>query len=307
MLGLLIVLLLVGGGVIAFLFVQGKLPGIPGITSSSSAEDQSEQSKLSSSRLRHGSVVPSAYTGYMKDLVDLLERTGWWSVENSTAYLSRAGYRGTNTVLVLLLCRLVSPFAFLIFSSMWMLFIFPVESSLKMTLIIVGATGFGAYFPDLVIINMINKRQSSIRSSWPDALDLLLIGVEAGMSLEASLQRVVQDVREGPLAEELSIMLAELSFLQERRKAYDNLAARTGLPAIRNVCLALAQAERYGTPIGQALRVLSKESRAERMALAEQKAAALPPKLTVPMIVFFLPVLFMIILGPALIVLILDL
>ena len=101
------------------------------------------------------------------------------------------------------------------------------------------------------------------------------------------------------LAEELALTMAELSYLQERRQAYDNLARRTDLDGVKSVCMALQQAERYGTPIGQTLRVMAQENRDMRMAEAEKKAAALPPKLTVPMIVFFLPVLFVVILGPA--------
>ena len=102
-----------------------------------------------------------------------------------------------------------------------------------------------------------------------------------------------------PLAEELTLTTAELSYLQDRRSAYENLAKRTDLEGVKSVCVALQQAERYGTPLGQTLRVLSQENRDMRMSEAEKKAAALPPKLTVPMILFFLPVLFVVILGPA--------
>jgi tight adherence protein C len=129
----------------------------------------------------------------------------------------------------------------------------------------------------------------------------MLICVEAGMSIETAFKRVSDEIgsQSIPLAEELTLTTAELSYLQERKQAYDNLAKRTDLEGVKSVCLALSQAERYGTPLAQTLRVLSQENRDMRMAEAEKKAAALPPKLTVPMILFFLPVLFVVILGPA--------
>jgi tight adherence protein C len=141
----------------------------------------------------------------------------------------------------------------------------------------------------------------SIQRAFPDALDLLLICVESGMSVEAAFRRVSEEIgsQSIALAEELTLTTAELSYLQDRRMAYENLAKRTNLDGVKSVCMALQQAERYGTPMAQALRVMSQENRDMRMSEAEKKAAALPPKLTVPMIVFFLPVLFVVILGPA--------
>ena len=132
-------------------------------------------------------------------------------------------------------------------------------------------------------------------------MDLLLICVESGMSIEQAFRKVSQEIgiQSIPLAEELTLATAELSFLPERRKAYENLAKRTGVDSINQVVTVLIQAEKYGTPLGHALRVLGQESREHRLLLAEQKAAALPPKLTVPMIVFFLPILFAVILTPA--------
>src|SRR5690606_17546129 len=151
--------------------------------------------------------------------------------------------------------------------------------------------------------NRIQNRQLSIMRAWPDALDLMLICVESGMSIEAAFKKVAEEIgiQSIPLAEELTLTNAELSFLGERRKAYENLADRTGVEGVTNVVLALSQAERYGTPIGHALRVMADEVREQRMQAAEKKAAALPPKLTVPMILFFLPVLFAVIMGPAII------
>jgi tight adherence protein C len=153
----------------------------------------------------------------------------------------------------------------------------------------------------LFVKNQIARRQLSIKRAFPDALDLLLICIESGMSVEAGLKKVASEVgtQSIPLAEQLTLTMAELSYLQDRRQAYENLANRTNLDGVKSVSMALQQAERYGTSMAQALRVMAKELRDMRMGEAEKKAAALPPKLTVPMILFFLPVLFIVILGPA--------
>lgn len=159
----------------------------------------------------------------------------------------------------------------------------------------------GFYAPILYVNNRAQKRKQSISRAWPDALDLMLICVESGMSVEAAFRKVSEEIgaQSIDLAEELVLTNAELSFLQERKQAFDNFASRTGVEAVKSVTQALMQAERYGTPVAHALRVLAAESRDMRMNAAEKKAAALPPKLTVPMILFFLPVLFAVILGPA--------
>jgi tight adherence protein C len=149
--------------------------------------------------------------------------------------------------------------------------------------------------------NRIAKRQLSIKRAFPDTLDLLLICVESGMSIEAAFRKVSEEIgsQSVALAEELTLTTAELSYLPDRRAAYENLAKRTDLDGVKSVCMALQQAERYGTALGTALRVMAQENRDMRMSEAEKKAAGLPPKLTVPMILFFLPVLFIVILGPA--------
>ncbi|RUX97114.1 type II secretion system F family protein, partial [Mesorhizobium sp. M7A.F.Ca.CA.004.04.1.1] len=159
----------------------------------------------------------------------------------------------------------------------------------------------GFYAPVIYVNNRATKRKQSIQMAWPDGLDLMLICVESGMSVEAALRKVADEIgaQSVALAEEFILTNAELSYLPERKQAYENLASRTGLDSLKPVSQALVQAERYGTPVAHALRVLAAESRDMRMNAAEKKAAALPPKLTVPMILFFLPVLFAIILGPA--------
>jgi len=164
-----------------------------------------------------------------------------------------------------------------------------------------GAFAVGYYLPTILLRNLIERRQLSITRAFPDALDLLLICVESGMSVEAGFSRVAAEVgtQSPELAEEMALTTAELSFLPDRSQAYENLAIRTDLPGVKAVTTSLIQAERYGTPVGTALRVMAEENRSMRMQAAEKKAAALPAQLTVPMIVFFLPVLFMVILGPA--------
>ncbi len=167
--------------------------------------------------------------------------------------------------------------------------------------IAICAAYLGFYAPILYVSNAVSKRKVSITRAWPDALDLMLICVESGMSAEAAFRKVSEEVgaQSIALAEELTLATAELSYLPDRRQAYENLATRTGLEGVRSVTTSLIQAERYGTPLGNALRVLAQENRNERMNAAEKKAAALPPKLTVPMILFFLPVLLAVIVGPA--------
>jgi tight adherence protein C len=157
--------------------------------------------------------------------------------------------------------------------------------------------------PLLLLKNKITRRQLSIKRAFPDTLDLLLICVESGMSIEAAFRKVSNEVgtQSVALAEELTLTTAELSYLPDRRQAYENLAKRTDLDGVKSVCMALQQSERYGTPLATMLRVMAQENRDMRMSEAEKKAAGLPPKLTVPMILFFLPVLFVVILGPAVI------
>jgi tight adherence protein C len=164
----------------------------------------------------------------------------------------------------------------------------------------IGAAYLGLQAPMLFLKNAISKRQLQIKRAFPDALDLLLICIESGMSIEAAFRKVSTEIvtQSVALSEEFTLTTAELSYLQDRKVAYENLSKRTGLEGVKSVCLALMQSERYGTPLGQSLRVMAQENRDMRMTEAEKKAAALPPKLTVPMILFFLPVLFVVILGP---------
>jgi tight adherence protein C len=216
--------------------------------------------------------------------------------------LAMAGYRGRARVVTYLAARVLAPIVVFIVVALYMLVLAKIERSIGFKLAIaLGAAAAAYYAPAIFLKNKITKRQLSIRRAWPDALDLMLICVDAGMSMETALRKIAQEV--GPqsveLAEELTLTTAELSYLPDRRKAFTNLADRTGLDSVRAVVAGLVQAEQYGTSIGQVLRVLAQESRDTRMSDAEKKAHALPPKLTVPMILFFLPVLFAVICTPA--------
>ncbi len=241
---------------------------------------------------------------YMKNLVEKLQLKNALADEKTADRLRQAGFRGQAPLTVFLFARFVLPFAAFAFAMFYLFVLTRLATPGNIKFIYaLGAAGLGLYLPNLYVQNAIGKRQKSIRRAWPDALDLMLICIESGMSAEAAFRRVADEIgsQSLPLAEEMSLTAAELSYLQERRKAYENLASRTGLEPVRAVTTALIQAEKYGTPLGQALRVLSAESRAQRLSEAEKKAAALPPKLSVPMIIFFLPVLFIVIIGPAMI------
>jgi len=216
--------------------------------------------------------------------------------------LKRAGLRGQAPLATYMFFRVAAPLAVFALALFYLFVMDALAYPPMVKLLIALAAAFvGSYLPSLFVQNLTQKRQNAIRIVFPDVLDMLLICVQSGMSVEAAFGRVAKEVasQSMELAEELSLTTAELSYLQDRRQAFDNLGKRTGLPGIRAVTTALIQAERYGTPVGQALRVMAKENRDIRQSEAEKKAAALPPKLTVPMILFFLPVLFVVILGPA--------
>ncbi|TIU29127.1 MAG: type II secretion system F family protein [Mesorhizobium sp.] len=216
--------------------------------------------------------------------------------------LRMAGYRGRAPVVTFLAVRLIAPVVIFALSLLYFLLI--IRPAVPLLLVLAMAAGVGAlgyYAPAIYLRNRITKRQKAIRRAWPEALDLLLITVEAGMSTEAAFRKVAEEigVQSAEVAEEITLTTAELSYLQDRRQAYENLGRRTGVEGVRAVVTSLIQAEKYGTPLGQALRVMAQENRDMRMSEAEKKAAALPPKLTVPMILFFLPVLFAVIITPA--------
>ena len=240
--------------------------------------------------------------GTLAQLVQALNLRQVFEAETSRQQLRQAGLRSEKHLVTYLASRLIAPIVFglivFVYSSTVFADRMPAPARLGVTVLGVVV---GYYLPLIFLKNMMHRRQESIQRAWSDALDLLLICVESGMSIEPAIQRVAREIgtQSVPLAEELVLTNAELSYLGDRRKAFDNLGKRTGLPTVKSVMTSLIQSERYGTPLGQALRVLAQENRDQRMQAAEKKAAALPPKLTVPMVLFFLPVIFIIVLGPA--------
>ena len=244
----------------------------------------------------------NAPKGAAAQIVDALNLKNILEAESSRKRLRQAGMRSERHLVTYLAARAIAPIlaGVIVFVYSSTVFADQITGSMRITTALIGAVA-GFYLPNLFLTNIIKRRQQSIQRAWSDALDLLLICVESGMSVEAALARVSQEIgsQSVPLAEELTLTIAELSFIGDRSKAFENLAERTGMATVKSVVTSLVQSERYGTPVGVALRVLAQENRDDRMAMAEKKAAALPPKLTVPMVGFFLPVIFIVLLGPA--------
>ncbi|ODT83203.1 MAG: type II secretion system protein [Pelagibacterium sp. SCN 64-44] len=241
---------------------------------------------------------------YMKNVVERFNLRKAFQDDATVEKLAMAGYRGQGHLTTYLFARFVSPLVIFLIAALYTLVLSPGDRPLYLNLVYaIGAGLLGAYLPNVMLKNTTQKRQASIRKAWPDCLDLLLLCVEAGMSMEHAFKRVAREIgqQSAELAEELTLTTAELAFLEDRGRAYDNLGRRTGLDGVRSVMTALIQADRYGTSVGQALRVMAEEGREQRMMEAEKKAASLPPKLTVPLILCFLPVLFIVIIAPAMI------
>ena len=241
--------------------------------------------------------------GMMADVNKKLDLAKLLEDPNAKQKLTRAGFRGPAPLSAFYFARFALPFVGIALVFLYVFILNPnliEKPHLKYASLLFGAAA-GFYAPSMYVSNLAAKRQASIMTAFPDALDMMLICVESGMSIEMAFTKVGAEIGSASpeLAEELTLTVAELSYLQERRQAYENLAERTGHEGVKAVCLALIQGERYGTPLGDALRVMAKENRDMRMSAAEKKAAALPAKLTVPMILFFLPVLFLVVLGPA--------
>ena len=266
--------------------------------------DKMRASRIAELNKKEGSGLRQAPKGFMLEIVDKMNLRSSFDTEEVRNQLKMAGLRGQAPLVAYMFFRLAMPIIATIAALFYMFFISNYEHPPIVKVgISLGIGYLGYYLPNMFVQNQISRRQQSIKAGFPDSLDMLLICVQSGMSIEAAFGKVSQEIgsQSIELAEELSLTTAELSYLGERRQAFENLAKRTGLPGVKGVATALIQAERYGTPVSQALRVMAKENRDARMMEAEKKAASLPPKLTVPMIVFFLPVLFVVILGPALI------
>lgn len=254
--------------------------------------------------LRHAAAKP-IYSA----IVDKLKLNRVLNDPKTATLINQAGFRGNAISIKIAAMRVVMAVIFALFTAFYVWVVLKLSQPLILRLIIVAGAGLAGWFaPILYLKNRLEKRRKDITRNWPDAMDLLLICVESGLSLEAAFRKVSEEIADQSivLGEELSQTTAELSYLQDRQRAYRRLAIRTDVEEVRSVVTSLLQSEKYGTPVGRALRVLSKESRDLRMAAAEKKAASLPPKLTVPMILFFLPVLFAVIMTPAIIQIIQD-
>ncbi|HEV2545875.1 MAG TPA: type II secretion system F family protein [Stellaceae bacterium] len=245
----------------------------------------------------------AAGVGKLKQLLDRLQLLRGDEARNTTDKLTQAGWRSRDALVIYLGLRLSLPFVGGIAAFLLMLTMMP-EASTMQTIIgaLVGCILF-FFVPVFGLNQAIKSRQNRLRRQLPDGLDLLVICAEAGLSLDAALNRVSREIgfSAPDLADEIGLTAVELGFLPNRRQALMNLAKRTELPAIRGVVNTLVQTERYGTPLAHSLRVLSSEFREERMLKAEEKAAKLPATLTVPMILFILPTLFIVLVGPAII------
>ena len=255
------------------------------------------------SRKRQSLVQRTEATDKMKDTLKGLKVLQDSQVKIIQQKLAQAGIRNKEYAVIVIFLRMILPIVlgFVAVVAIYWLNMFPTWGSFKRfmafaALVIVGYKG-----PELFLKNRANKRTHAIRKGLPDALDLLVICAEAGLTVDAAFNRVAKELgRAYPeLGEEFALTAIELSFLTERRQAFENLAYRVDLDAVRGVVTTMIQTERYGTPLASALRVLSAEFRNERMMRAEEKAARLPAIMTVPLILFILPVLFIVILGPA--------
>ncbi len=240
--------------------------------------------------------------GMMRQVVDRLNLLKSGQAERISHKLMRAGWRSKDAIIRYLFMKMLLPLVFgiVVVILLYGLNQFDLAPVSKLGAAL-GSVILGAYLPDLIIKNTTQKRQDTIRKALPDALDLMVICAEAGLSLDATLSRVSQEMELAcpELADELGLTGLELGFLPDRRKALQNLSTRIDLPVVRGVVNTLIQAEKYGTPLAQSLRIMSGESRMERIMKAEEKAARLPAMLTVPMIIFTLPPLFVVLIGRA--------
>ncbi|MHA1598571.1 MAG: type II secretion system F family protein [Alphaproteobacteria bacterium] len=238
----------------------------------------------------------------MRSIIQRLNLLKGEHVAKVTALLMQAGWRSKDAVVAFLFFKLSLPF---VFGGLGLFLVFSLTSAelapiFKILTAMVGVV-VGAYGPDIFVKNAIQKRRVQLQKGLPDTLDLLVICAEAGLALDAALTRVASEMRRSSpeLSDEIGLTAVELGFQPERRTALENLVKRTNLPSIRGVVNTLLQTEKYGTPLAQSLRVLAAEYRDDRMLKAEEKAAKLPATLTIPLIMFILPTLFIVLLGPA--------
>lgn len=267
-------------------------------------EDLRRRSRAAMAQPNTTATLRQTDQGFKKNVVDRLNLSKLLEDPTVNEKIMQAGFRGQSPITTFYFFRFSMPFVMMVLAILYVAILGNPEWTFMIkVMIVVVAFAVGFYAPNIYLSNRIQTRRQKIVEAFPDALDLLLICVESGMSIEAAIQKVSQEIgsQSIELAEEMTLMSAELSYLPERRMAYEGLARRTNHPGIKSVATAMTQAETYGTPLSSALRTMSKENRDLRLAAAEKKAAALPAQLTVPMILFFLPVLFVVIMTPAII------
>jgi len=257
---------------------------------------------LVATRKRQSPIKKIDHVSLMRKVVDYLKLTQKSQSKRITIKLARAGFRQKDAIIIYLFAKFVLPILAAIVASTLIFGVnFLGPDLLQQAAFGFGSIGVAFYAPEVFIKNTTDKRYEAIRKTLPDALDLLVICAEAGLTLDAALKRVSREMASASaeLADELSLTAIELGFLTNRRQALANLADRVDLKAIGSVVTTLVQTEKYGTPLSQSLRILSGEFRTQRMMAAEEKAARLPAIMTVPLILFILPVLFIVLLGPA--------
>ncbi len=249
-----------------------------------------------------GAITGDKSKGWIRQVAKHLKLSGAKRGSGVRALLMQAGYRSEDAPIVFAFFTAILPIVLAIGAAVFLIFGGVYQAPLPIALAIcTGAALVGFMLPRIIVLNAAIRRRTLIQRALPDALDLLVICSEAGLGLDAALQRVVKEIgRSAPeIAEEFGLLSVELSFLNERRDAYIRLGDRTNMDQVRAITNTLIQAEKYGTPVVQALRVISAELRNDRLMKAEEKAARLPAVLTVPMIVFILPCLFIVLIGPA--------
>lgn len=297
-----------GGGLSALWFAMSFFKGgkraqrIKGVVSQHRGELGRKQmeSLQRTSAIREDS--KKAHVAIVNKVLGVLNLQHLLQSDNIRNQLAQAGLRGRGVVPAYVSTRILMAIGVGIGTIIMLGLMkkFPYPDFVKFLFAGVGVV-VGFYLPKLLLANTVQKRQEEMSDVFPDTLDLMVICVEAGLGVEAAFARVTEEIiDQSPiLATELGLLSAELAYLGDRRQAYVNFSNRTGMPAAKALSTALIQSEQYGTPVGVALKVLAQEKRDERMSAAEKKAAALPAKLTVPMIIFFLPVLFIVVIGPA--------
>jgi tight adherence protein C len=263
--------------------------------------DRREALKAAAGGRKHRAKSVKA-VGLMRTIVTRLKLLSSKHAESCALKLSGAGYRSNDAMIAFLFAKVAGPLGLGLLAAVLIYWMEVVDWAPFMKIAAtMGAAILGSYLPDLYVSNALQKRQKQLQKALPDGLDLMVICAEAGLSLDATLQRVSRELgRTWPeLADEFSLTAVEIGFMPDRRQALENLSGRCFLPGIRAMVNTLSQTEKYGTPLSESLRVLSAELRTERMLRAEEKAARLPATLTVPMILFILPPLFVVLIGPA--------